>query len=126
MRRKLLQRRKSGFVICSLRIAQGDVVERGFGELGLDIEDNVGGGLCICFSRPGKLEHIGDVNAIFLASLFEPGLWLEVVIAIRETESAGVNIGNDLAGIVVVRGAGESEGNANSEFVEAANDSLDV
>src|SRR5262249_30662321 len=68
----------------------------------------------------------GEVDQIFLAGILEALLRLEVIITVRQTETGGVDVGDDLRGIVKVWAGSEPERNKDGELMETADHALKV
>ena len=60
-------------------------------------------------SHPGKLEHGGNVQDIFLACFLETRLRLQVVVAIRQSQPAGADVGQHPRRFVRILLAAERE-----------------
>ena len=106
-----LQLGKRGVVIGGGRIAQGDVVERSFGEFRFHRHDGLRGGRGGFLVPAGELEHGGDVLDVLLAGFLEARLRLQVVVAIGQAEAAGAEIGQHPRGLVRILLAAEAEWN---------------
>ena len=72
---------------------------------------------------PASLEHVGDVDQIFRARFLEALFGLQIVVAVRKTQTARLNVGNHLRRIVIVGGGIHRERDLDSEVCKA-NDHL--
>ena len=97
-----LQAGKACLVVGVGGIAKGDVVQRVICQAFLERKNHFGG----CF-RAGvvvtdQLEHIGHMRHVLFARLLKPWLGFQIVIAIRQSESPCLDVGDSERGIVVV------------------------
>ncbi len=126
VRRDLGQIGKRSLVILLFRIAQGDVVQRRFGQALFEREH----GLRRLFRRrrlrAGKLEHLRHVRAVILARFDEAFFRLQVVVAVRHAEAAGDDIGDDLGRIVQILLAENAERHADADIMQFSDHALHV
>jgi hypothetical protein len=126
MRRHLLQRRDGGLVIGELRIAQLDIGEVRLRQARFEIEYRLRGLLRGGFRRAGELEHLRHVLEVFRARVDEALLGREVVIAVGESEAGGVDAGDDLGGIVIVRRRADAERPVDLHLVQPRDRGLQI
>ncbi len=119
-----LQLGEGGVVIGGGGIAQGHVVERGFGELRFHAHDGLGRGCGGLLVPAGEFEHRGDVLDVFLARFFEAWLGFQVVVAIGQAETAGAEIGEHPGRLVGILLAAEGERRVHDNVVHLGHDFL--
>ena len=92
--------------------------EGSFGEAGLDGHHGVGifGGLRFGFS--GEDKHFVDVVDVLLTLLYGFGVGAEVVVALRQAQSASAVKGDDLVGIGEVLVGAEIEKGVDADGVQ--------
>ena len=108
------------------RIAQGDIVERGFGEAFLEGEHGGGRLLGRVLVGAGQLEHRGDVGQVLLACLDEALFRLQVVVAVRHAESAREDVRDGPGRVVQVLESGDAERHVDADSVEGVDLFLDI
>ena len=90
-------------VVLHLGIAEFDAAEAGLGECGLDLHERPWRrwwrSASLEPARTNIFVHVGDV---FFAGVFEAGLVAEIVVAVGEAESADVDLGDHVGGVVQV------------------------
>ena len=118
---ELLER---GRMIEVVRIAERDVVQRGFRQPFLEGEDDVRGFLRS--GRPRQLEHALHVQTVLLARVREARLRLQIVVAIGQAKPGRSNVRGRPRRVVLVGLRAEREGREDQRGLQVADRALQI
>src|ERR1700677_3021975 len=109
MRSEFAQLNQAEFIINVLWIAALDVIHLRLSQRGLNCDDRIRIGSSLRLWFAGQDEHLLHVRAEFLQSLPRLVVGIDVVIAIRKTEAALIDLRDHLRGVVIILPAAKTE-----------------